>query len=558
VESGGVIAGRDWRAEAFGRTGRTVAILGVPSVLVALVAGWLKGAVVYQCTLISAALVLVFVGVTSADQHRWRAHAAILILALAVLSLVFFATYGVGANGTAALVALSVLGAIFFSGRALWFGIVLGAVTLVATGAAVHAGLLHPPDPRVLFDWSRTQTWLRVAAFFVFAASLAASPVSALIARLERGLAQEHHARSMAEAAQRRSQFLAEASRILGSSLDYEGTLRRVAELSTAGLFCDYCVVDVIARDGSTRRLVAGDAANAALLSKPDTQSCVSVPLVSRDHVLGALTFVRDHERAIEEGDVEAAEELGRRVAAAVDNSRLFEAAQQAVVAREEFLAVAAHEFRTPVTSLKLALQLVARRARAKRMDEEAVLKAVSIAERQADALARIVDGFVETSSMRAGYLPLVLSEVDLGDVVRVVAAQLREPLRASGSELAVRGDGAVLGQWDRSRLVHVVRALLSNAIKFGRGRPIDVTVHGDRDRALLIVRDRGLGIPREARDRIFLPFERAAPVCHFGGVGLGLYLARRIVQAHGGDVEYTSAEHQGSTFTVTLPLRHG
>jgi signal transduction histidine kinase len=119
---------------------------------------------------------------------------------------------------------------------------------------------------------------------------------------------------------------------------------------------------------------------------------------------------------------------------------------------------------------------------------------------------------------------------------------------------LAVDMDGPIIGCWDRVRLEEVVVNLLSNAIKYGEGRPIEVAVYGEPNVARLVVRDHGRGIAPDDRQRIFERFERAAPATHYGGLGLGLYVVKLVVERLGGTVDCVSTLHEGSSFIVTLP----
>jgi signal transduction histidine kinase len=112
-----------------------------------------------------------------------------------------------------------------------------------------------------------------------------------------------------------------------------------------------------------------------------------------------------------------------------------------------------------------------------------------------------------------------------------------------------------VVGGWDRSRVEQILNNILSNALKYGAGKPVTVEVAGDAERALVHVRDEGIGISPSDRARIFARFERAVPTAHYGGLGLGLYLANQMVSAHGGRLHVESSEGAGATFTVELPL---
>jgi signal transduction histidine kinase len=148
-----------------------------------------------------------------------------------------------------------------------------------------------------------------------------------------------------------------------------------------------------------------------------------------------------------------------------------------------------------------------------------------------------------------------VFEPVDLAELVREVGARLASEVTRSGSALTIHTEGATVGTWDRLRLDQAVANLLSNAIKFGLGRPIEVDVRGGERGVTLAITDHGVGIRKDMQRAIFEPFERAVPARHYGGLGLGLYIVRTIVDGLGGTLRVRSEEGQGSTFTIELPL---
>jgi signal transduction histidine kinase len=249
--------------------------------------------------------------------------------------------------------------------------------------------------------------------------------------------------------------------------------------------------------------------------------------------------------------DLELVEELGRRAAMAVQDARLYAEAREALWVREEFLSIAAHEIRTPVTSIHLSVQGLHDRDRT----SQEARRLFAIVEREDRRLSRLVDELLDLGRLRSGRLLLELRPVDLVHVVRDVADGLAAERARSGSELSLVSDAQVVGNWDRSRVEQVVANLLSNAIKFGQGKPIRVEVRAEGDRAVLRVIDQGMGIPEQKQSRIFEPFERAVRERAYGGLGLGLYIVHTIVEALGGAVRVQSAPGAGATFTVELPL---
>jgi PAS domain S-box-containing protein len=230
--------------------------------------------------------------------------------------------------------------------------------------------------------------------------------------------------------------------------------------------------------------------------------------------------------------------------------------AERAVRLRDEFLSVASHELKTPLTSLNLQLHAVLKRARqGGRPEDSETVERLEKARRQLQKLARMMDDLLDVSRVAEGRLRLELSEVELVQVVREVLERFQEEAQRSGSRLELRGEPPVVGRWDRSKLEQVVTNLVSNALKYGAGAPVEVRVRSSGAMALLEVTDQGIGIPPEDLGRIFDKFERAVPVRKYGGFGLGLYIVRQLVEALGGAVDAESTPGQGATFHVVLPL---
>ncbi len=237
------------------------------------------------------------------------------------------------------------------------------------------------------------------------------------------------------------------------------------------------------------------------------------------------------------------------------ERARLYRKAQEEVQKRDEFLSIASHELRTPVTALQLQLQMLHRMADRTGGELPAVLlRKMEGLERQTRRITHLVNELLDLSRMRLGRLELRLDEIDLAQLTREAVDHLREEVERAGSELTLLAETAAVGRWDRLRIEQVVTNLVANAVKFGKGKPIAVSVEADPDRARITVEDHGIGIAPQDQARVFGRFERAVPANHFGGLGLGLYIARQIVEAHGGAIRLQSAPGSGSTFTVDLP----
>ncbi len=414
-------------------------------------------------------------------------------------------------------------------------------------------------------------------------------------------------------AARRREEtmrFFAEASAVLSSSLDYEAAFDKVAQLVVPS-FADWCAVAV--KEDTGIRSVAVAHVNPAKVelaldlqrryqSDPDSpygrarvlrtgrselyadiademlvrtarddehlralralglRSSLIVPLVGRGPPIGALTLVwAESNHRYSEEDVAVMEDLGRRAGFALENARLYGETQSAVRLRDEFISIASHELKTPLTSMQLQISGIRRAAASPaRLDVDKLARRVDAIDRQVGRLTELVDGLLDVSRAVAGRLRLNLEEVDLAEVVRVVAERFAGELGAAHTDLALDVQGPILGRWDRLRLDDVVTNLLGNAIKYGAGRPIRLAAHVEGDVAAVEVRDHGIGIPEGDQQRIFQRFTRAVSSDHYGGFGLGLWIVQVLVHAMGGSIGVESAVGQGALFTVKLPCKPG
>lgn len=231
---------------------------------------------------------------------------------------------------------------------------------------------------------------------------------------------------------------------------------------------------------------------------------------------------------------------------------------RRAIEARDSFLSVASHELKTPLTSLSLRLSQVHRSVRGAvatgAQSRARELHNLQAAEAQLRRLAVLVEGLLDVTRLSGDQLPLVLGDVDVVEAVREAVQGMAPQAERAGSPLHVEAPAHAWCRLDRIRLGQAVTNLLSNAIKFGAGQPIHVALASDGKAVRLTVSDRGIGIAPESLERIFERFERGVSERHYGGLGLGLYVTRKIVEAMGGTVKAQSAPGQGATFTVELP----
>jgi PAS domain S-box-containing protein len=409
---------------------------------------------------------------------------------------------------------------------------------------------------------------------------------------------------------EQRQRFLTAGSEALLSSLDYRTTLEAVARLAVAG-FADWCVVELASTEQAgldqaaalahadpqkmeplrrlRRKLAASarepggqlgrgrpqlfeeptaassgdglgftrDPETLALLAEVGASAVIAAPLLVRGRALGILTFgVGDAGRNFVDADLALAGDLAHRIAFAIENAWLYQQAQTAIQARDEFLSIASHELRTPLTPLQIVLDRLMR----VRDDDRAawvperLRPALERCERQVLRLETLIDNLLDVSRIASGRLSIQPEEVDLTELMREVTTRFADQLAAAGCKLELLSNGPVLGNWDRLRIEQVVTNLLTNAIKYGGGKPVEAQVAGTRTHGRVSIRDHGIGIAPGELTRIFGRFERAVSSRSYGGLGLGLYIARQIVDAHGGEIRADSKPGQGSVFTLELP----
>jgi PAS domain S-box-containing protein len=405
--------------------------------------------------------------------------------------------------------------------------------------------------------------------------------------------------RKQAEGAQ---QFLTEASTLLAGSLDYQTTLTRVAELAVPFL-ADGCIVEVfddhaeshdaltavaaVEPEGAQLSVVLGNlpeqvfrtgesyvcladgapddtgAATTARLREAGFSAVMVVPLVTGGRPLGVMSFVaatpgRDYGPK----GLTLAEELARRCALAIENARLYREAQSAIGLRDDFFSVASHELKTPVAALLAYTQLMLRRSeRQGGLTREQIDEALDEVHWQSDRIARLVAQLLDTSRLDAGRLAVEPETTDVAALLRtaVYAARASSPRHT----IAVQAPQSCWATVDPVRFEQVITNLLDNAIKYSPdGGPVDIELTcPDQASMQLTVRDHGIGIPPEHRPHVFERFYQAHAGQHFAGVagmGLGLYISRRIVEMHGGTIHIDTPAEGGTRVTVMLPVSTG
>jgi PAS domain S-box-containing protein len=409
--------------------------------------------------------------------------------------------------------------------------------------------------------------------------------------------------------------ILSDASQLLSESIDYERTLQHIHEIIVPRLGdCSFIHLPTHSEDVQAMKFVCADPKCSAvmkeagadelsalrkelsleeivrtrrsalvntqeepapgLLAQLGVRSYVVCPIFYQGRSLGTLTILSTRaEHHYRPRELVLFEELVRRAAIALENSRLYHEAQEAIRSRDEFLSIASHELKTPLTSLSLQLQILSMEIqkslnleRAQRQGQEPdrvsiplrALQFVSSAVTQSGKIANLLDELLDLTRIRLGMLNLSKESVDLGSLAKEVVGRFVVEATQKGIPILVDVPESVIGQWDPLRMEQVVSNLVSNAIKYGNGTPISVSVRSLKNpsKVRLVVSDRGRGVPTEMRDRIFERFERAGVSGRkISGLGLGLYICRQIVEAHGGIIRVESGIGKGSSFVVEVPL---
>jgi len=419
-------------------------------------------------------------------------------------------------------------------------------------------------------------------------------------------LAREQAARAEAENSQRRSSLLAEASRVLSASFDYQTTLAALVQLAVPAI-ADYCALDIVEANDSFNRIGEAhiDPSKSQLLREVATfprsaltdshplirvmttgepvleaevtpafirmsfaaesqrkvvealgpRSLICVPLASSGPPLGALTLVTSDSsgRRFTIPDLSLAADLARRAAIVVEHARLFNQAQEATQARDDVLAVVAHDLRNPLNTVTMAVSLMLESTPEDRVQER---RQVEIVRRAADRMNRMIQDLLEVKRMDSGRLSIDAKPEKPGDLINDTLDMLR-PL-ATGSTIRLEAnieDGLPLVLADSSRIQQVLSNIVGNAVKFTprNGRITVCAELIDRGEVRFGVIDTGPGIPAEQLPHIFGRFWQARKTDR-RGIGLGLAIAKGIVEAHNGRIWVESHVGLGSTFYFTLP----
>ncbi|HEY3699144.1 MAG TPA: hybrid sensor histidine kinase/response regulator [Spongiibacteraceae bacterium] len=229
---------------------------------------------------------------------------------------------------------------------------------------------------------------------------------------------------------------------------------------------------------------------------------------------------------------------------------------QQAVRMRDDFMSIVSHELRTPLNTLKLELYTRKHYIETGEFDvftPERIAQMVETDERQLDRLIRLINDILDVSRIRTGQLSVRPTQVNLSALVTRVVQQFSVQFSSSGCEVRIRAPAAASGYWDEFRIEQALANLLTNAMRHGAGKPIEIIVEELNDEVRLAVCDYGAGIKAEDRTRIFNQFERGTNERKGSGLGLGLFITDQIIRSHGGSISVESEPGQGATFIITL-----
>jgi signal transduction histidine kinase len=338
---------------------------------------------------------------------------------------------------------------------------------------------------------------------------------------------------------------------------DIGAALERIADLLVPELAAR-CEIEVLDDGRPSRVAAAARTLAAADAASPPDGDPVRLAITAGGQALGDLVLWTHDGGPLPAADAKFARWIAGYVAAILDSHRLHRDVARAMTARETFFAIASHELRTPLQSLTIQLHSTLSTSR-RSLGGVSPQWLTSRLERSISLLGRLtslVNTFLDVARINSGRIDLSCDDVDLASLVRSVVSSLRDELAWAGCVVTLAAAEPVVGQWDAARLEMVISNLLSNAMKYGAGHPIHVAIQADAATALLIVRDQGPGIAEADQRRIFERFERVAAGSKTSGFGLGLWIVKHIVEAHGGTVAVESTLGAGARFAVTLPRR--
>ena len=406
------------------------------------------------------------------------------------------------------------------------------------------------------------------------------------------------------EFATSRDIFLAQVSTLLSTTLDYNEALKLLVNLSVTTLG-DWCTITMINDEGvferaagahvdkkksylveeymykyppdprffpsilesslynyqisnSELRLLVKDKDQQKALLNLGVNSSMVVPIKTRGKMRGILSFVAGTSKPnFTALDLKLAEDIGRRAGVAIENAILYSSAQSAIRARDEFVSIASHELKTPITSLKMQIQMMLRGINLEKNQApspEKLSKALTSSSNQIDRLTVLIEDLLDVTRIETGKLTYKFEPFDLNIMTKEIIERFSEEAKYAKIKFKLSLQENVSTICDRYRIEQVLINLISNAIKYGSNSLIEVSVFKEPGRAIFTIKDNGMGIAKDMQSKIFERFERAINSTNISGLGLGLYITKQIVDAHQGSIEVESELNKGSTFKVCLP----
>jgi PAS domain S-box-containing protein len=412
---------------------------------------------------------------------------------------------------------------------------------------------------------------------------------------------------------QERLRFLAEASASFSKSIHYDETLKSLAK-SLVPYLGDWCGIDMLREDGSLDRVVVVHADPAKLafaqevrkifphdpnattglaqvlktgkpefipnltwemitatiqdkekldiVRKLDLRSIIIVPLIARGKTLGAITLVMsESDRRYTESDLEFADDIASRAALAVDNARLYKESQHALALRDDFLSIASHELKTPVTSVKAFLQALEQRmGKPEQFDFKKNKEYMQLSIKQVDRLSSIINDLLDITRINKGNLEYNFKIMSIGPIVAEVVERMSVSFPSHIIACKLQ-DLTAKVRVDTLRFEQVLTNLITNAVKYSPpGSVIDVSTYSEGNQIFIAIKDQGMGISEDEQKLIFNRYYRTkdAISSKVSGIGIGLYIVSQLIEAHNGTLTVQSSQGRGSTFIISLPKAGG
>jgi PAS domain S-box-containing protein len=296
---------------------------------------------------------------------------------------------------------------------------------------------------------------------------------------------------------------------------------------------------------------------HASLVESIGIRSYIAVPLKIRGRTIGAINFMITTDRPLfDERDLSTAMDLGHHAALVIEKAKLYRDAQSAIKLRDDFISIASHELKTPLTALILQIEVLMTIMESVSTEEsETVMRVLNSTNRQLDRLTRLVEDMLDISRIASGKMKISRKKVDIVEVTREVLDRFKEQLALQQTTLQFSSPQFITINCDPYRIEQVITNLMTNAIRYGEKSPIQVSIHQEKDIILIKVADQGRGISKGDHERIFNRFERAVDADDIIGLGLGLYINKQIVEEHGGKIYVESELNHGATFILELPM---